>query len=290
MHQLRYFVAVAERHNFTRAAESCHVAQPSLSQQILKLENELGQPLFDRLGRKVLLTDAGERFYGRAKAILEAVEEAKREAEDCGGDGGRITIGAILTVAPYMLPGLLRRFQKAFPEAEVVVQEDLTERLIAACLAGEIDGAILSLPIDDRQLRVEPLLSEPLLLATPPGHPLAGHKRVDIEDLNKEPFILLDPIHCLGELILSFCRGRECRPTVACRSSQLLTVQELVALGNGVSLLPRMACDADQSGRIRYRPLSGVRPKRTIVMISHRQRFRSRCFEAFVKMAKETCV
>src|SRR5688572_15072965 len=119
LHQLRYFVAVAELGNFTRAAERCAVAQPSLSQQIIKLEQELGQPLFDRTSRRAALTDAGRALYEGATTVLAALDEAEARVRGLGGDAGPVHVGALPTVAPYLFPALLRRHAERFPQAEV---------------------------------------------------------------------------------------------------------------------------------------------------------------------------
>lgn len=282
LQQLRYFVAVAHLGNFTRAAEKCYVAQPSLSQQIIKLERELGGPILDRTGRKVRLTDRGRALYERAVEILAAVDNAKRAmAEDDGT--GQVRVGAIPTVAPYLLPTLLKRFLHQFPKAEVTVFENVTRYTIQACLEGELDLGLLALPVSDERLVVEPILTEELLLAMQTGHPLSRSRSVRMTDIANERFILLSEAHCLGEQIISFCKQQSCVPAVSCQSAQLLTVQELVALGHGVSLIPRMAVDADKSQRRHYRSLTGERPKRTIAMIWRRDRAQTLLVRQFVE-------
>ncbi|HUG18216.1 MAG TPA: LysR substrate-binding domain-containing protein [Planctomycetaceae bacterium] len=285
LHQLRYFVSVADHENFTRAAEKCFVAQPSLSQQIIKLEKELGGPLFDRTARKVRLTDAGRKFYQRAVLILGSVEAARQELLEEDGSG-RIAIGAIPTLAPYLLPSLLKDFVQSYPEAEVSVYENLTQFTIQACLEGEIDVGFLALPVESAQLEVEPLFSEELLLAMSADHALAGQKRITMKHIMEEPFVLLSEAHCLGEQIVSFCKQSSCLPSVSCHSAQLLTVQEMVGLGHGVSLIPRMAADADRSDKRCYRSLSGKKPTRTIAMISRSHRHQTRLVREFMQQAR----
>src|SRR5688572_30314046 len=173
MHQLRYVVAVARTGNFSRAAEQCHVAQPSLSQQIQKLEDELGERLFDRMKREAKLTSPGEAFLRRAVRILEEVDAARREATDAKQvPRGVLTVGVLPTIAPYLLPALVARFTQKFPNVEIVVQEDTTARLLKLALAYEIDFALASQPIQDPRLELRELFAEELLLALPPGHPL----------------------------------------------------------------------------------------------------------------------
>src|SRR5271154_1361760 len=170
MHQLRYVVAVARTQNFSRAAEQCHVSQPSLSQQIQKLEEELGERLFDRMKRAAKLTPHGETFLPRAVKILEEVDAAKREAGDAKSLlRGMVTVGVLPTIAPYLLPKVMATFTAKFPGVEIVVQEDTTARLLKLALACEIDFAIASQPIRDGRLEVRELFSEELLIALPPG-------------------------------------------------------------------------------------------------------------------------
>src|SRR5262245_8887804 len=150
LNQLRYFVAVAELSSFTKAAARCGVAQPSLSQQIQKLERELGQQLLDRFGRRIRLTEAGEAFYGRATAALDAIDDARTSVQNSHDwQTGTITIGAIHTIAPYLLPDIVQRLTKRFPQAHVIVKEQLTEELVADCLGGELDVGIVALPINE---------------------------------------------------------------------------------------------------------------------------------------------
>src|SRR6516165_11523293 len=150
MHQLRYFVAIARTGSFSRAAEQCFVSQPSLSQQIQKLEKSLGQRLFDRLGRRAALTDAGRLLLERAEVILETVDDTERQLRDADDQqGGRLAVGAIPTIAPYLLPLVVPRFLKRYPQVELTIQEDVTQHLLATVVAGDLDLALLALPIND---------------------------------------------------------------------------------------------------------------------------------------------
>jgi LysR family transcriptional regulator, hydrogen peroxide-inducible genes activator len=287
LHQLRYFVAVAELGQFTRAAERCLVAQPSLSQQISKLEKELRQPLFERLGRTVRLTDAGRLLYEQAVSILGSMEEAKRLVADaaCEPDGV-VTVGVIPTVAPFLMPSLANDFQCRYPRSRIFINEDLTANVIENCLRGELDVGVLALPVTDDRLLVERLLDEELLLALPAGHALAKKRKVTIQDLNGQPFILLSEMHCLGQQIVTFCNHESCSPFMVCRSAQLLTVQELVSVGHGVSLLPAMACAADRHPQRVYRRLAGLAPTRSIAMIWHKQRYQRPAVRSFIDMIR----
>jgi LysR family hydrogen peroxide-inducible transcriptional activator len=289
LHQLRYFVAVADLESFTKAAERCLVAQPSLSQQIIKLETELGQPLFERLGRTIRLTEAGRSLYEQAVSILASVEEAKQHVADATREeAGTVAVGAIPTVAPYMLPSLVGAFHQRSPLGHVLIHEDFTEHIIANCLRGELDVGVLALPVVEPQLHVEALFDEELLLALPRKHPLAKKRRVTMEDVNGQAFVLLSDVHCLGQQILSFCNQESCRPFIVCRSAQLLTVQQFVSIGHGVSLLPAMACELDRHPDRCYRHLSGTRPTRTLGLIWHRQRYQRPLVRRFIELVRET--
>ncbi len=291
LHQLRYFVTVAQTGNFSRAAERCHVSQPSLSQQILKLEHRLGQPLFNRLGRRAVLTDAGRLLLDRATAILATVDDAERRLR--AGDelhGGRLAIGAIPTIAPYLLPRTLEGFVRRCPKVELVVREDVTTQLVQAVVEGELDLAIAALPLADDRLAAEPLLSEPLFVAMCTGHPLTRRKRLTIQDLAGERFILLNEMHCLGEQVINFCRANECQPHIACRSAQIATIQSLIVLKQGVSLLPDMARRADRGRGIVYRPLSKDQPRRTIAVAWHKHHYHSPLAERFLAELRQWAV
>jgi LysR family hydrogen peroxide-inducible transcriptional activator len=276
INQLRYFVAVAELLSFTKAAARCNVSQPSLSQQIQKLELGLGVQLLDRLGRRIKLTDAGDVFYERATAALDAINDAKTCVQTgLDWQKGAITVGAIHTVAPYLLPDVVSRLTKRFPEAQVTVEEQLTEELIANCLAGELDVGIVALPIAEQRVRAESLFTEKLVATLPANSQLAAAKRLTLRDVTSQPFVLLDDMHCLGRQTLQLCADRNCAPAVSCRTAQLLTVQELVALGQGVSLVPEMAANRNRDKRLVYRTLDGPPVEREIGMI-WRPRYRPR--------------
>ena len=273
MHQLRYMVAVARTGNFSRAAEQCRVAQPSLSQQIMKLEEELGERLFDRMRRETKLTPAGEAFLRRAVRILEEVDAAKREATDARALlHGVVTIGVLPTIAPYLLPKLLSAFTGKFPSVEIVIHEDTTARLLKQLHAYEIDLALASQPIQDERLEIRELFSEELLLALPPGHPLVSRRTIAVEDLESERLIVMQAGHCLGDQVLRFCDRRDLHPRISFRSAQLETIQALVRSGLGISLIPAMAVKAGLADAPVYRSLKAPRPDRRIIALWPRQR------------------
>lgn len=278
--QLRYFLQVAERGNFTKAAGDLSVSQPALSRSIQKLEDELGQPVFERKTRSVTLTEAGTLLQARAQQVLSILEDTKAEITD-DGQSGRIRVGAIPTIAPYFLPSVLQTFSARFPKATLVVQENTTDLLLKSCTQGEIDLAIVALPVSARYLEVERLFDEELLLVLPPTHELADQSRVRLRDIEAHPFVLLNEAHCLADNVLTFCRQRSFQPVTVERTTQLAMVQELVSLNHGVSMIPEMARRCDQSDRRIYRSLSRPAPTRTVAVAWNPYRFQSRLLQAF---------
>ena len=272
--QLRYFQTVAARGGFTAASEDLGVSQPALSRSIARLEAELRRPVFERGGRTLRLTDAGSLLLARSRQALSILEDTKAEIAEEGGRG-RVRLGAIPTVAPYFLPAFLSDFAAAHPEAAVTVREDTTDNLLKALTAGEVDAAVLALPVAGRGLEVTPLFEEDLLLVAPAGHPLATKKEVRTADIEGRPLVMLGEGHCLSDNIVAFCRQRSFRPLAVEQTSQLATVRELVALGHGVSLIPAMAVPSTDDPRLVYRKVVRPKPTRTIAVATNAGRFRS---------------
>ena len=285
--QLRYFLKVAERQNFTRAAEELGISQSALSRSILKLEEELGQPVFERKSRAVAVTDAGSLLQSRVQQVLALLDDTKAEITD-DGQSGRVRVGAIPTIAPYFLPTVLRRFAADFPKATLIVQENTTDQLLKGCAQGEIELAILALPVSTRYLDVEPLFEEELLLVLPPAHPLAARRKIRLSDVEPYPFVLLDEAHCLTGNIVALCRQRSFQPVAVERTSQLAMVQELVSLSHGVSIIPAMARQLDQSDRRVYRSFTGKQPTRTVAVAWNPYRFQSRLIKAFLQCLRHS--
>ncbi len=277
--QLRYFLRVADRASFTHAAADLAISQSALSRSIQKLEEELGQPVFERKTRSVSLTEAGLLLQSRAQQVLTILEDTKAEITD-DGESGRVRVGAIPTIAPYFLPKTLQQFSDEFPKATLIVQEQTTDELLKSCTQGEVDLAILALPIPAKYLEIEELFEEELLLVLPPNHPLVAQGEIRLSDIEPYPFVLLNEAHCLSDNIVTFCR-RSFHPVAIERTSQLATVQELVALSHGVSLIPAMAQRLDQSDRRVYRSLADPRPTRKVAVVWNPYRFQSRLLNAF---------
>jgi LysR family hydrogen peroxide-inducible transcriptional activator len=281
-HQLRYFCAVAELGSFSRAAEHSHVSQPSLSQQILKLEAELGARLFDRLGRSVRLTDAGKSFLPRARAVLRELEAARGDvSESKDSVSGHISVGVIPTVAPYFLPPVLASFSRRFPEAAVSIIEEITPALLERLRAGSLDLAILALPVRGHEFESLPLLTESFYAALPVRHRLARRKTIGLRDLRKEPFLLLRDGHCFRENTVAACDRARVSPQVVFESGQFSSLLGLVRAGVGVSLVPAMAVDRNHV-QLRFVRISDPHATRTIGALTLRGRSLSRAHHAFL--------
>jgi LysR family hydrogen peroxide-inducible transcriptional activator len=285
IHQLRYFVAVADEGHFSRAAEKVHVAQPSLSQQILKLEAEVGQPLFDRLPRAVLLTEAGRRFRSFAERILGNVADAQRCIDEFKGQAvGRLVIGAIPTIAPYLLPRLLPEFQQKHPKVTVEVVEDVTENLARGLEDGEVDLALLS-TCESQDVLQQPLGKEALLVAVPAGHRLANKERVTWRDLKQERFLALHRAHCLSRQTEEFCSAHGLHPDLAVRGAQLNTIVGMVGAGLGFSLVPQMMVDNETNKGCRFLPFVAPAPTRQLNVVRNPLRFQTKAAMAFIETA-----
>ena len=261
------------------------MSQPALSQQIAKLEKELGQPLFERQGRSIELTAAGLVLQQKAETILQLVEDAKREITD-DGMTGRISLSGIPTIAPYLIPSLLKEVGEQFPHASFVVNEDSTESLLKRCAAGDIDIGLIALPADAKYLTIEPLFDEELVLAMPADHPLATRPRITREDIQREP-MMMGESQCRFEETDQFCPSKNIQFVSACRIDQLATVQQLVAHGHGLALIPRMAIRDSEGDRLQYRSIAGDPPMRTIALCHNPYRYQSQLLVNFLKGIRE---
>ncbi|MBP6507753.1 MAG: LysR family transcriptional regulator [Opitutaceae bacterium] len=288
LYQLRYLVAVAEMENFTRASEKLFVTQPTLSQQIIKLEKELGCKLFHRLGRKAILTEAGTIFINRARRILFEADNAAKELKDDPALERRIHIGAIPTVAPYLLPALIALCRERYPNIQVDVREDFKPQLVRGVLEGELDLAITAQPIKNRQVAVEPLLTEPLLLVVSHDHPFAKREKVFAHDLAEETFVILGNSSSLAEQVRNFCGDNKIEPRVGFRCAQVATVKSLVGIGAGISILPRVTRAKADATTLAYIELADVSPSRELVIIRHLQRYQSRGVTQFLSLLHES--
>ena len=287
LHQLRYFVAVAETENFTRAAERSHVSQPSLSQQILKLESEIGHKLFHRLGRKAVLTEAGVAFLERARRILFEVENAAKELGDHPNLGRRLNVGAVQTVMPYLLTPFIADLRTSHPNLLIDAQEDFRANLVRGVVEGELDLAIVPLPVKDHRISVELLLTEPLLLVVGKAHPIATRTEISLADVADETFASLGDSSALATQVRTFFGDQKLQPRIGFRCAQVATLKLFVAAGLGISILPQLARLPDDRESLTYLRLTGSAPTRELAVIRHMQRYQSRGAEQFLTLLRD---
>ena len=286
IHQLRYFVAVAEEGSFSRAAGKVRVAQPSLSQQIRKLEAEVGQPLFDRLPRSVVLTEAGRCLIDYARQILASIGDARRCVDELKGEvAGRVAVGAIPTIAPYVLPELVVTFQEHYPEVTLEIVEDVTEGITRRIEAGELDVALASTCRPSPTLRRESLGTEPLLALVSEEHPLAKKDLVEFDDLKSQRFLLLHEMHCLSQQVNHLLESRRLRPEIALAGSQLSTIANMVAASIGVSIVPQMMVKHHATPGCVSLPFAPPVPERELNFLYNPLRFQSKAAAAFRREA-----
>jgi LysR family hydrogen peroxide-inducible transcriptional activator len=272
LRQLQYVVALADTASFRRAAERCLVSQPSLSAQLATLEAALGVKLFDRDRRRVIPTPAGADLIDRARRVLMETEgflETVRRHQD--PLAGVLRLGVIPTLAAYLLPEIDPALRKAFPRLSLTWREDKTEVLVASIRRGELDAAILALEADIGDLAHEVLGQDPFLLAVGQRHRLARGKRpVRLEDLRGERVLLLDEGHCFRDQALEICSRAEAEET-SFRATSLATLAQMVAGGDGITLLPRLAVEVEnRRGALVVRRFRAPAPYRTVVLVWRR--------------------
>jgi LysR family hydrogen peroxide-inducible transcriptional activator len=283
LHQLRYFCAIADSGSFSRAAQQTHVSQPSLSQQIRKLEDELGARLFDRLGRTVRLTELGRGFLPRARAILRDLEAARSDVvERKASISGAVSVGVIPTIAPYFLPPVLATFSRKFPQARVTVTEEITPLLLERLRGGNIDVAIVALPlhVKGHEFETVPLFNEKLYAVLPKRHALADRHALSLKELQSEPFLLLRDGHCFRETAVAACKRARVSPQIIFESGQFSSILSMVTAGLGVSIVPAMALE--KRPRCRFVPLADERAARTIGAVTLKGSSLTRIIEAFL--------
>ena len=266
LRDLQYLVAVADHQHFGKAAESCYVSQPTLSQQIKKLEEYLCTALFERDHRSVRLTPIGQEIVGRARKVLQEADGLVQLAKSAGDPAvGELRIGAFPTLAPYYLPKVLPMVRKRLPDLKLYLVEDKTPNLLSQLQSGELDAALLALPIRYEGLDAVPLLEESFWLAVAKDHPLAKRKSVSVDDMHGLSLMLLEDGHCLRDQALEVCQLAGAHESTTFKASSLETLRQMVASGLGVTLLPEMALRQDDHG-IRYLPIKDA-PSRQVALV-----------------------
>lgn len=295
--ELKYIVAVAREKHFGHAAEACFVAQPTLSVAIKKLEDELGVVIFERGGTEISMTPLGAQIVAQAERVLEqtaAIREiAKRNKDPLAGP---FRLGIIYTIAPYLLPSLVKTMIDTVPQMPLVLQENFTVRLIELLRQGELDAAIMALPFAEHGLMVQPLYDEPFVVALPKHHPWAARAGISAEDLKLETMLLLGSGHCFRDQVLEVCpemaRFSTSGDGIArtFEGSSLETIRHMVASGIGITVLPQASVpDMDaKDGMLRYVPFSEPTPSRRVVIAWRKSFTRQAAIEA-VRQAVLSC-
>jgi LysR family hydrogen peroxide-inducible transcriptional activator len=271
--ELKYIVAVARERHFGRAAEACHVSQPTLSVAVKKLEEELDVKLFERGANEVSTTPLGEQIVRQAQQVIEQAA-AIREIAKTGKDpvSGPLRLGVIYTVGPYLLPDLVRQSIERVPQMPLVLQENFTARLLDMLRTGDLDCAILAEPFPDTGLAVAPLYDEPFLAAVPRTHPMAAREAITAEELKNETMLLLGTGHCFRDHVLEVCpeyarfsSGAE-GIRKSFEGSSLETIKYMVASGMGVTVVPGLSVPAEPQPHVAYVPFKEPVPTRRVVL------------------------
>jgi LysR family hydrogen peroxide-inducible transcriptional activator len=294
--ELKYIVAVARAKHFGHAAEACFVAQPTLSVAIKKLEDELGVVLFERGGSEVSVTPLGAQIVAQAERVLEqtaAIKELAKQNKD--PLAGPLRLGVIYTIAPYLLPPLVKLMIDKVPQMPLVLQENFTTKLIEQLRQGELDAAIMALPLPEHGLMVQTLYDEPFIVAVPRHHPWAPRKEIPAEDLKKETMLLLGNGHCFRDQVLEVCPemarfssgGNGMQRTF--EGSSLETIRHMVASGIGLTVLPRASVKDmnDPNGMISFVPFAPPAPSRRVVIAWRKSFTRRAAIDAVCRAVAE---
>jgi len=274
--ELKYIVAVARAKHFGHAAEACFVAQPTLSVAIKKLEDELGVTLFERGGSEVSVTPLGAQIVAQAERVLEqtaAIKELAKQNKD--PLAGPLRLGVIYTIGPYLLPPLVKNLIDNVPQMPLVLQENYTHKLLELLRQGELDAAIVALPLPDHGMSMQTLYDEPFVVAMPRTHPWAKRREIPADDLKLETMLLLGAGHCFRDQVLEVCpeMARYSSPGNGMQrtfeGSSLETIRHMVASGIGLTVLPRasVADMKDPNGLLTYVPFSDPAPSRRVVLV-----------------------
>lgn len=269
LRELEYLVALAKYRHFGRAAEACQVSQPTLSAQIKKLEEELGVALVERDSRGVLLTSYGLEAAARARHILHEITELKDSVrQNKHPESGTIRLGIFPTLGPYFLPHIVPPTRKRFPDLELLLVEEKSSHLLARLRDGEIDAAVLALPVGDSQLRTEFLFEERFLLAVPERHVFGRRAAIQISELIDHDLMLLEDGHCLRDQALDVCRFAGAGERSSFRATSLETLRQMVSAEVGMTLLPELATlnQNSSSGGVRILGFSDSEPSRQIAL------------------------
>ena len=286
LRQLRYLVVLSETRNFTRAAEACFVTQSTLSAGLKELETTLGVQLVERDRQSVRMTPVGDAVVGRARALLAGAEDLV-EAASAGGKpmSGTVRLGAIPTIAPFLLPSLVPVVRERYPALRLALREDLTSNLLLRLGRGELDFALIALPFETDGLLVRTLFDDELWLVAPKGDPQLAAKKLTISPRMAERLLILEEGHCLREHTLEACGRAQVASADGIEATSLLTLVEMVESGLGLALVPEIAIQAGllASTHLVARPLASPAPKRTIALVARQSTARLAEFAALAE-------
>jgi LysR family hydrogen peroxide-inducible transcriptional activator len=281
LRQLRYLTSLARHRHFGRAAADCAVTQPALSMQVRALEREIGTELVERRPGEIALTDTGLDVAQRAEQILTATRDLVDFARHRDVLSGRLALGIIPTLAPYILPRVLPHLQAKYPQLRLEVRETQTKLLLDELTRGELDAVMLALPADGADMETLALFDDAFLLAVPAADVLSARYRVGVEDVDQHRLILLEEGHCLRDQALAFCATSRRDQPAGLGATSLATVMQMVANGYGVTLLPEVAVDAEvRDKRVKLLRFSAPEPARTIGLAWRRTSPRRKDFQA----------
>jgi len=267
---LQYFVKLADLRHFSKAADACFVSQPTLSTQIKKLEEELGVQLVERSPKMVMLTPVGEDIAGRARLLLRDIEQIRTVARRSSNPAeGVLRLGLFPTLAPYFLPHVVPAVRRRYPLLRLQLAEEKTEDLLRLLRQGQLDAALLALPVNDEGMEMETLFEEPFVLALPADHPLAARTEVSLDDLEGAELLLLEEGHCLRDHALEVCKLADAHERVDFHATSMETLRQMVAADVGITLMPMLAVKPPiaSTENVVVRRFKDPVPSRTIALV-----------------------
>ena len=270
--EMRYIVALARERHFGKAAEACHVSQPTLSVALKKVEGQIGAALFERTASEVRITALGERIVAQAKRVLEEAVKLDEIAEATGDPlSGQLRVGIIYTIAPYLLPQLIPALSRQAPNMPLFLKEDFTGNLIPALKSGELDVIVIALPFAEPGLVAQPVYDEAFRVVVPAAHPWSARDAVGADELDGQNLLLLGHGNCFRDQVLESCPRLSAPEALdhSLEGSSLETIRYMVASGAGVAVMPSTAADPliDKEPMVKVLPFSGVQPKRTVGLV-----------------------
>lgn len=290
LRDLKYLVALAEHKHFGRAAQAAFVSQPTLSTQIMKLEEELGVALVERTPRKVLLTEVGQEIVKRSREVLNEIEQIRMIARrTLDPESGTLRLGIFPTLGPYLLPHVVPSIRTRFPRLELLLVEEKTEVILRLLREGRLDAGILALPVHDQHLHVERLFDEPFVLAVPSDHPLAHRRSISLDNLVDQSLLLLEEGHCLREQALEVCQLAGAAEKSGFRATSLETLRQMVAADVGITLLPMLSIKPPipTNEHIQLVPFRNRPPSRHIAMVWRKSSAMHKFLEDFAELIRQ---